>query len=100
MASHFAAMAAKSKRVPVATKAKRIPAASVGVEAIVLRVDRDVSAGHIYCQCFDALITLFDHDRAVGDRHGRVGVDSVITCRDRNVTSGNGDFAGRVNAVV
>ena len=75
-------------------------AVAVGIEAVVLRVERDLSAGDVDDQGLDPFIALFDQDCSVFNIHGRIGMNAVIACGEGEVTARDSDVAGRVDAVI
>ena len=82
-----------------ARHAERI-AAPVGVQAVIGRVDGDVTACDINGDRFDPFITIFDVDRPVIDEHVGIGMDAVIPRGDVDHSAADGDVAGGVDGIV
>ena len=65
-ASHMTTALAAS-HMAAALAAEHVPAAAVGVKSVVLAVDCNVSAGHVYDQCLNAFIALADLEGSIGN---------------------------------
>ena len=75
-------------------------AVAVGIESVVLRVDRDLTSGNIDNQCFNAFIAFLDEKRSIQERYGSVGVNTIISRGNSEVTACNRDLSGGVDAVI
>ena len=82
-----------------ATESEHIAAAAIGVESVVFRIDRDIAAAHVDDKCLNSFIALIDQDLAVFDVYKLIGVDSVISGRNRNGTAGDRDIPGRMDSI-
>ena len=75
-------------------------AVAVGIESVVLRVDRDLTSGNIDNQCFNAFIAFLDEKRSIQERYGSVGVNAVISRGNSDVSACNRDLSGGMDAVI
>ena len=73
---------------------------AVGVETVVCGVDGDISSGDINDQCFNSFIALVDQQCSVPDIYRSIGVNSIISCGNGNVSACQRYFSGRVDAVI
>ena len=82
-----------------ATESEHIAAAAIGVESVILRIDCDIAAAHVDDQRLNSFIALIDQDLAVLDVYKLIGMNAVISGRDRNGTAGDRDVPGRMDSV-